>query len=186
MLYVVNFVAFQVGWFSSVFGGAQQMPWLGPAIVMAALIIHLSLARRPMREVWLVLACGAMGAVFDSFLVITGWVVYPSGMIFDSMAPYWIISMWVLFATTLNVSMRWLRGRAALAAVFGFIGGPLTYLAGQKIGGIELVDPFAALLALGIGWAAMMPVLLKMSALFDGFGDQPTPRMPLMERPGSL
>ncbi|MEM7430748.1 MAG: DUF2878 domain-containing protein [Pseudomonadota bacterium] len=185
MLYILNFIAFQIGWFSSVFGGAKQMPWLGPAIVMIALVLHFYFARRPLREVWLVIGCAAMGTVFDSILVVTGWVAYPSGMLFETMAPYWIISMWMLFATTLNVSMRWLRGREALAAVFGFIGGPLAYIAGQKIGGIELIDPVAALLTLGIGWAVMMPILLRMSETFDGFGDLPRPRMPLLERTGS-
>ena len=33
--------------------------------------------------------------------------------------------MWMLFATTLNVSMRFLRGRPWMAAVFGLTGGPL-------------------------------------------------------------
>ena len=79
----------------------------------------------------------------------------------------------MLFATTLNVSMRWLRGRDMLAAFFGLIGGPLTYLAGQKLGGIVLVDQFAALLALGIGWAVMMPILLRLSEVLDGFAAQP-------------
>jgi len=49
------------------------------------------------------------------------------------------------------------------------LGGPVSYLAGQKLGGIILVDQTSALLALGIGWAAMMPLLLRLSETFDGF-----------------
>ena len=37
MMYVLNFLAFQIGWLSSVYGGAQQMPWLGPLAVAGAL-----------------------------------------------------------------------------------------------------------------------------------------------------
>ena len=169
MLYILNFVAFQAGWFSSVYGGAQQMPWLGPIAVTLALLLHFNFASRPRQELILVLSCAAIGAAFDSTLVALGWVQYSSGMFSDIAAPYWIISMWMLFATTLNVSMRWLRNRRLLAAACGLLGGPITYLAGQKLGGIILVDQLAALLALGIGWAIMMPLLLWLSAAFDGF-----------------
>jgi hypothetical protein len=169
MLYILNFVAFQAGWFSSVYGGAQQMPWLGPVAVLLALLLHLRFARGRREELILILSCAVIGAGFDSALVALGWVQYSSGMFNEFAAPYWIITMWMLFATTLNVSMRWLRNREALAALCGFFGGPITYLTGQKLGGIVLVDQVAALLALGIGWAIMMPLLLSLSAVFDGF-----------------
>jgi len=71
------------------------------------------------------------------------------------------------------VSMRWLRGRWRLAAIFGMVGGPLAYLGGQKLGGIELVNEVAALAALGIGWAVMMPVLLSLAENFDGMSEVP-------------
>lgn len=169
MLYIVNFLAFQLGWFSSVYGGAQQMPWLGPIAVSLALLLHFYFASGRRAELILILSCAALGAAFDSALVALGWVQYSSGMFSDFAAPFWIITMWMLFATTLNVSMRWLRERPALASVCGLAGGPITYLAGQKLGGIVLLHPLAALLALGIGWAIMMPMLLRLSAIFDGF-----------------
>lgn len=169
MLYIHNFIAFQIGWFSSVYGGAQQMPWLGPIVVAVAIAIHFRAAHRPSQEIVLILSCALIGCLFDSALVALGWVQYVSGVFSESAAPYWIITMWMLFATTLNVSMRWLRNREWLAALFGFIGGPTTYFAGQKLGGIILVDQAAALVALGIGWALMMPVLMRLSENFDGF-----------------
>lgn len=181
MAYVLNFAAFQVGWFSSVYGGAQQMPWLGPIAVAVALWLHFKAAKRPSAELILILCCALIGCVFDSALVAMGWVQYSSGVFSDSAAPYWIITMWMLFATTLNVSMRWLRGKEWMAAIFGLIGGPVTYLAGQKIGGIILVDQLAALVALGVGWALMMPVLLRLSETFDGFSGA-VPKFPVIRR----
>jgi len=169
VLYVANFAAFQFGWFSSVYGGAQHMPWLGPIAVLFALTLHFAFARGRRDELILVLSCAVIGAVFDSALVAAGWVQYPSGMFVDFAAPYWIIGMWMLFATTLNVSMRWLRNRQLLAAACGFVGGPIAYLTGQKLGGIVLVDQFAALLTLAVGWALLMPVLLWLASAFDGF-----------------
>ena len=173
MLLLTNFAIFQVAWLSSVIGGAKEMPWLGPVVVLVALAVHLSFARRRFEEILLVIACAILGASFDSALVASGWVSYKSGLISENLAPYWIVTMWMLFATTLNVSMRWMRGKPLLAAVFGFFGGPAAYLAGQSLGGIILVNQTAALIALAIGWAIMMPTLMWLSENFDGMPGQP-------------
>ncbi len=168
MLLLLNLVIFDIAWFASVTGGAQEMPWLGPLAVLVALTLHLRAARNPIEEVLLILSCAIIGAVFDSFLVATGWVTYKAGLFSDFLAPFWIITMWMLFATTLNVSMRWLRGKPWLAAVFGLVGGPISYLTGDKLGGIVLSNQLAALVALAIGWAIMMPMLMWLSENLDG------------------
>ena len=167
MSLLINISAFKIGWLSSVIGGAQQMPWLGPAVVFAAIAIHLTRAQRPSSELMLIVSCGLIGTFFDSALVAAGWVTFPSGMFSDTLAPYWIITMWMLFATTINMSMRWMRGRPWLAAAFGLVGGPLAYYAGHRIGGIVFVNETAALAMLAIGWAVMMPVLMRIGETLD-------------------
>ena len=168
MLLVANIVIFQAGWLLSVLGGAQQMPWLGPFVTLIALALHLRAARKPFDEVLLILSCGVMGLCFDSYLVAAGLVTYKAGLFSAYIAPYWIITMWMLFGMTLNVSMRWLRGKPKLAALLGFFGGPASYLAGETLGGIVLSNQFAALAALAIGWAIMMPMLMCLSENLDG------------------
>ena len=173
MLFLANAVVFQIAWLLSVIGGAQQMPWLGPLAALIAFALHLLAARKPFEEVLLVLSCALIGASFDSMLVAAGWVTYKAGLFSDYFAPYWIITMWMLFAMTLNVSMRWLRGKPKLAILLGFYGGPASYIAGQALGGIVLVNQVAALAALAIGWAVMMPLLMRLAENLDGM---PGPR----------
>ena len=169
---LINFAAFQIGWFSSVIGAAKQMPWLGPLVLLIVLAIHLRQARRPQAELTLVVACGLVGVFFDSLLVVFGWVAYPSGQFSDFLAPYWIVTMWMLFGTTLNLSMGWLKGRPWLAAAFGAFGGPASYIAGQKLGGIVFVDYYAAVFALAIGWAIFMPLLLNVAERYNGMSER--------------
>lgn len=173
MQILVNILGFKLGWLSSVVGAAREMPWLGPAVLLAILAVHLRQARRPDLELGLVIACGIIGAWFDSILAATGWVSYPSGQIDPHFAPYWIVAMWMLFATTLNRSMSWLKGRQALAAAMGAIAGPMSYYAGNRLGGIEFEDPLAATIALSVGWALIMPVVVLLAERLNGFDDNP-------------
>lgn len=172
MLLFVNFVVFELAWLACVVGAAEGTPWAGPLVVAAAVALHLRFARQPFDEIMLIVACALIGAAFDSLLVAARLVSYDAGQVSDLLAPYWIVAMWMLFATTLNVSMRWMRGRPLLAASFGFVGGPAAYLAGQALGGINLDQQSAALVALATGWAAMMPVLVRLSEILDGMPGQ--------------
>jgi hypothetical protein len=175
MKLLVNFVAFQLGWFACVLGAANGMAWAGPVVVVAAVVLHLATARRPLGELYLVLAAMLVGLVADSLLLATGWLSYPAGLWLPGLAPYWIIAMWALFATTLNVSMGWMRGRPVLTVLMGAVGGPMSYLAGEKLGAIELTQPVLALAALALAWAVAMPLLMWLAARFDGIREKPVP-----------
>jgi hypothetical protein len=117
----------------------------------------------------LLILAAVIGSVFDSLLVSTGWLSYPSGQWAEFIAPYWIIAMWVAFATTLNVSLNWLKHRPMVAAFFGAVGGPLAYYAGTKLGGVTFDMPVAAIAALAIGWALIMPILTALATRLDGW-----------------
>ena len=173
MHFLINILGFKVGWLSSVVGAAREMPWLGPAVLAAVLVVHLRQAERADLELGLIIACGVIGAWFDSILAATGWVTYPSGQIAPLLAPYWIVTMWMLFATTLNRSMSWLKGRLPLAAAMGAVAGPMSYYAGAKLGGIVFVSPLEATIALSVGWALIMPVLVVLADRLNGFDATP-------------
>ena len=169
---LINFIAFQFGWFACVLGAANGLPLLGPVVAVLVVILHLKLARQPRRELSLVMVAGVIGAVFDSALVASGWLIYPNGILLAGTAPYWIIAMWLLFATTLNVAMRWLRGNALLAFVLGAIAGPMSYWGGARLGALEFASPAQGMIALSIGWALMMPLLMHLSKRLDGIQPQ--------------
>jgi hypothetical protein len=170
---LLNVAAFQAGWFACVLGGANQAPWAGTLVAVLIVAWHLSRVRRPGVEFALLALVGALGAVWDSMLVAAGWLVYPSGTLFAGTAPHWIVAMWVLFASTLNVSLRWLRGRWTVAVLLGAAGGPLAYYAGEKLGGVIVADPVAAFSALALGWAAFMPLMSRLSVRLDGMRATP-------------
>lgn len=164
-----NLFLFQIGWFACVLSGAGQRPWIGALMAVVIMAIHLSSAPAAEAEFKLVMIALVIGAVWDSLLVWLDWLHYSSGILIPHTAPYWIVLMWGLFATLLNVSLRWLRGRWLLAALAGSIGGPLAYYGGHQLGALEFGNQNAALIALAIGWAIITPILMALSTRFDGF-----------------
>jgi hypothetical protein len=170
---LINYAAFQLGWFSCVLGAAGGRPWLGPVVVSFAVLVHLLMAARPSREFALLVMCALLGLVFDSVLLWTGWVAYPDGGWIPGMAPYWMISLWIVFGSTLNLSMVWLRGRTWLGFLVGSIAGPASYLAGESLNAMSLVQPIPALIALSLGWGLILPALSQLATVFDGFTEVP-------------
>jgi hypothetical protein len=166
---LLNFVLFQIGWFACVLSGAAGWPWLGALLAVAIIAWHVWRAPLRATELKLIGFAVVIGTVWDSLLVWQNWLSYPSGMLLSYAAPYWIVILWALFATTLNVSLRWLKGRRVYALVFGAIGGPLAYFAGQRLGAVHFVEVRDALLALTVGWALLTPVLLSLSQRYDGY-----------------
>jgi hypothetical protein len=165
---LINLVAFKLGWLACVVGGANGWPVLGSLIAVAIVGFHVFTSDAPTRELTLVLIAGVIGALWDSALAGAGLVVYASGTLFAGTAPYWIIAMWLLFATLLNKSLRWMHQRLPLAALFGGLGGPLAFYAGHRLGAVEFSDFWPAMLALSIGWAVIMPLLVLVARRFDG------------------
>lgn len=164
----INFFAFQLGWFACVLGAAHGFVLAGTGLGLAIVAWQIGRARRPRAELILVLYAAGIGVIWDSLLATMGWIGYPSGSLVEGVAPPWIVVLWMLFATTLNVSLGWLKRSMLLAAAFGALGGPLAYLAGAKLGALELTVQHAALAALAIGWAVITPLLLQIARRWDG------------------
>lgn len=164
---IINFIVFQSAWFAAVLGAANGMPWLGVVAVPVALAVHLAFSVNRRAELLLALAAGVLGFMIDSALVTAGAFV-PIPFVFPRpFSSLWMVMLWVNLATTLNLSMGWLRSRYALAALVGAIGGPLAYYSGAKLGAMSVLPEPGGLLAIGIAWAVALPLLYRTGALID-------------------
>jgi hypothetical protein len=175
---LANFVLFQIGWFACVLGGAHDRPWLGTGIALSIVAWHVARSARPLDELIVVLLAAGIGTAADSALVTAGWVGYRSGTLVPGTAPHWIVAMWMLFATTLNSSLAWLRGSTLLAVALGAVGGPLAYWGGARLGAMQFLAPLAATVALAVGWAVLTPLLVRLARRYDGGAAAATPAGP--------
>jgi hypothetical protein len=168
----VNFVVFQAVWFAAVGCAAEGALWVGPAAGLAFVVLHLWMtpASERVGEARLVIGFTLLGALLDSGLKALGLTAYPtSGAAWpeavDWLVPGWILALWAGFACLPRFSLGWLTGRFALAALFGAIGGPLSYWGGARMGAVALADePFRTVVALSLEYAVVTPFLLVVSA----------------------
>lgn len=165
--FLINVIAFKIAWLASVLGGANNLPLLGPAAVAVAVAIHLRLVKNPSREMLLILSAGLVGVTVDSAMISAGLLSYSSGTLIPGLSPLWILGMWMLFATTFNVSFGWLQSRIPLAALLGAVFGPLSYYSGSKIGAVTLSEPVGAMVALAVTWGIMLPGLLVLASTLN-------------------
>lgn len=170
---IINFLCFQIAWFACVLGAAYALPLLGVIITGLVVSWHLYNAKRYKLEGYLILIAMLIGATFDQLMVSTQLVSYAhhgwaNASLNIHLVPIWIIALWAGFTTSLNVSLRWMRDKTAIAMLFGAIGGPLAYFAAQRLNAVTL-HGILSYIVLSIGWAVITPLLLKLSKKFDGY-----------------
>ncbi len=162
---MIRLLIYQLGlngvWCACVFGALWGQAWLGPIVAVAWLSWHLAQHAAPALEGGVVLAAGAFGIAADLVLIRIGGIGY-AGLGPDAwLGPAWIVALWMVFATTVNVSLSWLRGRVAWSALLGVVGGLGSYLAGRRLGVATFdLTQLETLLALVVVWGIGVPLLL--------------------------
>ena len=160
MSLIYNFIVFQVGWFACVYGVANDQAFSGAAIALTIILFHLCMHPNYLSELVLIKAAVIVGLIWETWVLNFDVLYYISHNKEAFWPPYWLIVMWGLFATTINVSMNWLKDRPALSALMGAIFGPLSFFAGEKIGAVVFLDSQKTILILAFGWSVLLPLLL--------------------------
>lgn len=165
-LIIFNFVSFQLLWWACVL---SAKPGLGLAVLL--LVILFTLAHLQWVENWQqalpILITAVLGCIFDQLVYYYGWVHFEYRDASAAYIPLWMMALWLAFASTLNVSMRWLQPKLVIAAVLGGIFGPLAYLGTAKLGVIRLPSPSISLAWVAFEWAIAMPLLLWVRDTFN-------------------
>lgn len=167
---IMNFILFQIGWFACVLGGAHDEVTLGVILAMLVIFYHIAQADDRKKELVLLTSALIIGTVFETLMVNLDLAVYKHGQAIEFVAPFWIILMWPLFATTLNLSMRWLKVISPFAiAGTGALFAPFAYFAGNKMGAVIYHDFALSMTVIAIAWALLLPTLSYISGRFNGY-----------------
>ena len=160
---VATLVALECAWFASVLGAAHGWAWIGVAVTAVVVVGFIAGSDRPAVDAALASVAVAIGLAWDTAMLQLGWISYAAPGPLPMLAPAWILALWALFAIALREPLRWLHRRLPLAALLGAIGGPLSYAGAERLGACTLNRPVVAELALALGWATIVPLLLMLA-----------------------
>ncbi len=134
---IANAVIFQVTWFACVIGGAAGQPIWG--FLGVGLLLGMNVGQPLIRsDLWIMAILAAVGFAIDSAWIALDALSYGEGAV---LAPAWILALWLGFALTVNHSMAWLQPRPWLAGLLAAVFAPVTYLAGERLGAVTVVEP---------------------------------------------
>ena len=96
--------------------------------------------RRSRAELRFLLAAGVTGALLETAMTSAGVYTLPRGLIGGVV---WLGALWFAFAATLARGLRWVAESPAVGTALGLVGGPLSFLAGERLGAVVLGEPLA-------------------------------------------
>ncbi len=164
---LINVAIYQAGWFACVLSAARDQSAWGIAVAMLIVGGWLILAPRPGALLQLVVLSGVVGYSWDSWLSVVGLIHYSAGSSLSPLAPVWILALWLLFSTTLPISLRWLQAKLLLASLLGAVAAPLAYYGAERLGALTFSGALPALAAQAAGWALLLPLVLRLTRRLD-------------------
>ena len=108
---LLNGILFQVGWLLCVFYGNQAAVF----VAAIAVLTHTLFFLKSREELLLILSVVLVGIAGDIFLGFTGALEYPYGATFP---PFWMMTLWLLFAMTIPWALRWLVRKPVCLSLF--------------------------------------------------------------------
>lgn len=162
---LLNAVMFQCVWFAAVIGAGAGLAWPGVLAVAAFAAVTLRARATRASDLRLVAVAAVLGAVLDSAFVAGGLLRYAAPWPLPGLAPAWIVALWVNLALALNHSLRWVRPYPLVAALFGAIAAPLSYLgAARGWQAVAFAEPVWRTLGIVAAcWAVMMAALVAIA-----------------------
>ncbi|MGA1590500.1 MAG: DUF2878 domain-containing protein [Methylophilaceae bacterium] len=155
---LINFILFQSIWFILILAAAHES-FYGLALGLLLILVQYWHGKLMVPDFKLILASIIIGFAHDTSLNYFKFIQY--NIDFNTYySPFWIIGLWISFALTINHSLAWLGNKKLLQMIFGLIGGPLAYIAGEKLGAIYMINTMT-LYVLALSWACITPLLFQ-------------------------
>lgn len=173
MLVFLNIAASYAAWFAVAMLAARGHFLLAVMPSLAAVALHFAFTPATGRrsELLLITAAIALGFVVEAIHMAASATRYSPLATRGGLPPAFMIGLWAAFATLVNVSLAWLKGRVLLASVFGAVASGPSYYAGSKLGALQLGEPvWQSLLIIGVVWAVAFPLLLQFALVLDRTG----------------
>lgn len=125
--YWLNAIGFNIAWLGLVALGNMFIP-----IAMLLLAVHIKCYNKSRHELHFIWSFSVIGVLVDSVLSFLNVFIFNN----DVFLPLWLPMLWLLFSATINHSLHFLNRHYTWQFIIGAIFGPLSYIAGHKLGAV--------------------------------------------------
>ncbi len=142
---LVSAIFYTITWFVLIIYGSKGqivIPVVATFFFFALQVFLIQKYQKKILRISILLSViGTLLGLFQEMIFIRcGILSYPGHLIFP---PLWLLAIYLLFFLTLNFSLSFLNKNLVLAFFLGGFGALLSYLSGQRLGGVTLFQPLA-------------------------------------------
>lgn len=154
---LVNVAIYQFIWFLCVLKGNT-----GAFFALPLIVLHLYFSECRKSDVIVMGAFLLAGVVIDGGLHLAGFFSFT---VSGKPLPFWLVVIWLALSILPNHSLSWMKRRPLLCAIFGALGGPLAYWAGERLGAASFAFPlYWSIPILAVVWAIFWPLAMSLAS----------------------
>lgn len=170
-LSLLNSLCYTAGWFWCVLFGIHGQSIVATIGAVFLILFQLYCTKIKdialyIQDVLLVIFSVPLGALLEIFFIQTNLIHYANTT--KMLPPIWIVLLYPLFSLLFNHSLKIIKKNYLASFLFGFLGAPLSYIAGISLGGLTF--PYSLLptwLMIGICWGLFLCLLTKIANIVE-------------------
>jgi len=173
----VNYALYQTGWLAAILGAALHQEAVGVSLALLLTAVHVALVRERRIEIRLLVGVVAAGYILESLQLAAGTYHTQTTLLPDGSPAAWLLVLWAQFATTFRFSLRRILQHPVWAILFGALGGPLAFVAADRLGALDLLAPVShGMLRLALAWAVALGGFSWLTRRWSASASEPTYR----------
>lgn len=170
-LSLLNSLCYTVGWFWCVLFGIHGQSIVATIGAVFLILFQLYCTKIKdtalyIQDVLLVIFSVPLGALLEIFFIQTNLIHYANTT--KMLPPIWIVLLYQLFSLLINHSLKIIKKNYLASFLFGFLGAPLSYVAGISLGGLTFPYPLLPTwIMIGICWGLFLCLLTKIANIVE-------------------
>ena len=166
-LSLLNSLCYTTGWFWCVLFGIRGQSVVATIGAVFLILFQLYCTKIKdislyIQDVLLVIFSVPLGALLEIFFIQTDLIHYANRT--KMLPPIWIVLLYSLFSLLFNHSLRVIKKNYLASFLFGFLGAPLSYIAGISLGGLSFPYPLLQTwIMIGFCWGLFLCLLAKIA-----------------------
>jgi hypothetical protein len=170
-LSLLNSICYTLGWFWCVLFGihGQSIAATIGAVFLILFQLYCTKIKNNalyIQDLLLVIFSVPLGAFLEIFFIQANLIHYANTS--SMLPPIWIVLLYPLFSLLLNHSLKIIKKYYLASFLFGFLGAPLSYIAGISLGGLTFPYPLLQTwIMIGICWGLFLCLLIKIANIIE-------------------